>query len=248
MTLTGRLKSLKRRFVRSVPSAPAEQSDSVFDVQAALEINGARMSHLAALSLPLTGKRVLEVGAGVGKLTGFFLDRGCAVTSIDGRVENLEQLREQHPDVITEVVDVERDDLSALGSFDVVFCYGLLYHLEDPFRAVGKMSEVCSGTLLLETMVCDHSSPVLKLEAEPPRVPNQALRGVGSRPSPAYVVMALRLAGFEYVYAPNEPPAHRDFLFVAGDTLDTSRDGHPLRRVFVASRQPLSSQTLSLLL
>jgi len=40
----------------------------VFDAPEALAINGARMSHLESLGLPLAGKRVLDAGCGVGHL------------------------------------------------------------------------------------------------------------------------------------------------------------------------------------
>jgi len=39
----------------------------------ALALNQARLNHLATLDLPIDGKSVLEVGAGIGLLTGFFL-------------------------------------------------------------------------------------------------------------------------------------------------------------------------------
>jgi 16S rRNA A1518/A1519 N6-dimethyltransferase RsmA/KsgA/DIM1 with predicted DNA glycosylase/AP lyase activity len=41
-----------------------------------------------AIWLDLVGKSVLEVGAGVGDHTLYFLDRDCAVVSLEARGEN----------------------------------------------------------------------------------------------------------------------------------------------------------------
>ena len=57
----------------------------VFLSRDALLINQARQRHLAALGLDLAGKRVLEVGAGVGLHTQFFEALGCSVLTTDGR-------------------------------------------------------------------------------------------------------------------------------------------------------------------
>jgi hypothetical protein len=51
-------------------------------------MNARRREHLAGLGLPIAGRDVLEVGAGIGDLTSFFLDRGCSVASIEPRPEN----------------------------------------------------------------------------------------------------------------------------------------------------------------
>ena len=52
---------------REVAGEPLRQGGGIecFDTTQALEINRARLAHLAALGLPLAGQRVLEVGAGV---------------------------------------------------------------------------------------------------------------------------------------------------------------------------------------
>ena len=50
--------------------------------------NARRLEHLASLRLDLAGKRVLEVGAGIGDHTTFFLDRDCTVVATEPRPEN----------------------------------------------------------------------------------------------------------------------------------------------------------------
>jgi SAM-dependent methyltransferase len=227
-------------------SPPEDGGTESFDTNAAIQLNNARLTHLASLDLPIDGRRVLEVGAGVGRLTGFFVERGCSVVVTEARSENVAELRRRLPTVDASEADVE-ESLEHLGSFDVVFCYGVLYHLESPLRALRNMSAVCTDLLLIETMVCDTRLPVLRLEDETKSF-NQALRGLAHRPSPSYLALALNRVGFDNVYAATDPPDHPDYRFSWLDNLDTARDGALLRGIFVASRNPLQRPGLASLL
>jgi SAM-dependent methyltransferase len=218
-----------------------------FDAPGALAINRARLAHLASLALPLAGKRVLDVGCGVGHLAQFFVERGCDVVCVDGRAENVAALRQRYPHLTAHVLDVEAEPLARLGVFPVVFSYGLLYHLENPVAGLRNMASACSEILLLETLICDQTEPVMRLVDES-KTANQALRGFGSRPSPSFVVAVLSQVGFPFVYAPSQPPDHQDFRFRWLDSLDVERDGHPLRCIFVASRRRLETLHLVSLL
>jgi SAM-dependent methyltransferase len=210
-----------------------------FDCDVALELNEARIRHLKSLQLPLAGKSLLDVGAGVGHLAARLLELDCQVTCVDGRAENVAEIQRRLPNVRAEVADVENTDLSTFGEFDAVFCYGLLYHVENPVMALRNMAKAAKELLLLETLVCDSYQPVMYLVEEPP-TPNQALRGFGCRPSPSFIVLALKRLGF-YVYAAKEPPAHPCYHIRWRDSLRIWDNGLSLRAVFVASRQQLHS-------
>jgi SAM-dependent methyltransferase len=213
-----------------------------FETPAAAAINRARLDHLAGLGLAVDGRSVLEMGAGVGHLSGFFLERGCQLVTTEARPDNVAELRRRYPDVRSEVVDVE-DRLTALGRFDIVFCYGLLYHLESPVRALRNMAEVCDDLLLIETVVCDSTLPVARLDDEYLSV-NQALRGLAHRPSASYLALALNRIGFEHIYAATTRPEFPDYIWTPCGDGAFSRDGHLLRSVFVASRSPIASSAL----
>jgi 2-polyprenyl-3-methyl-5-hydroxy-6-metoxy-1,4-benzoquinol methylase len=44
--------------------------------------------------------------------------------------------------------DVESLNGAVTGTFDVVYCYGLLYHLEDPAAALSAMAARCNHPIV----------------------------------------------------------------------------------------------------
>jgi SAM-dependent methyltransferase len=216
---------------------------TTFDAPSSIDINRARMDHLGHLGLPLRGQTVLDVGAGVGHLAQYFVKWGCDVTCVDGRDSNIARMRELYPNMKSAVCDVQTESLTALGMFDIVFSYGLLYHLESPVPALRSMAAVCKKLLLLETQVCDHVLPILRMDVEDASA-DQALTGLGGRPSPSYVTLILRSVGLPHVYAPKIPPEHPDFRFHWNGMGATGKDGHSIRCIFVASREKLINENL----
>jgi hypothetical protein len=80
--------------------------------------------------------------------------------------------------------------------------------------------------------------------ADEPFTANQALGGLGCRPSPSFIAMTLDRIGFRHVYGTTQAPAHPDFQFEWKNNLDITREGHNLRCVFIASRNPIRGQSL----
>ena len=226
-------------FQRLFPAKPIEDPFSVFLAPNAHAINHARQSHLASLGLDLRGKSVLEVGAGIGLHTPFFLERGCTVTVTDGRAENVAEIARRHPGVKTAIVDLEVDRPIELGRFDVIYCYGLLYHLSNPQRALARLADACDGQLLLETAVSPGTHDELLLVRDPDAF-NQAISGIGCRPTRLWILNRLKSL-FGYGYIPRTQPDHVDF---PADWIHTPiQTMH--RSIFVGSRTPLALPTLS---
>lgn len=233
-----------RRRLRRAPGGAEPPSDlPLFDQPFYQDITEARLRHLAELGLPLEGKSLIDVGCGIGRLSGFFVDRGCEVLCVDGREENIAQLRQLYPDRRAVVVDVESDRLLEQGAFDVVFCYGLLYHLSDPLGFIDRAARICREYLIIETCITDAEDPLLFLINDPDD-PTMALHAVASRPSSSYVATCLRLSGFDHLYSPRSLPDHQDFLYRRRGDLSYLRDGKPLRDIFIAARQPLENPRL----
>ncbi len=204
--------------------------------------NRARLAHLATLGLPLHKRHVLEVGSGPGDHTGFYLERGCKIVSIDARAECLRALTERFPKVKTARIDMnEPAPLVNLGTFEVIHCYGLLYHLQEPQAALKVMAQVCSHLMVLETCVASGGDCELHFVQEDSSDFTQSITPLGCRPTRAWVFTELK-RHFEFVYQTRTQPNHAEF------PLDWSKpvaDGSLIRAVFVAARHELHLPTLS---
>jgi hypothetical protein len=221
---------------------PRREALSAFHGHHYLRHNARRQEHLASLGIPLAGASVLEVGAGIGDHSHYFVDRGCRMTITDARPENCRLLKERYPLVDVQRLDLEHPVALVSAPFDVVYCYGTLYHLSRPERAIRFLSESCSGTLLLETCVSFGDELIVNPTLENRRCPSQALSGTGCRPTRPWVMQELR-KHFEFVYLPVTQPNHEEFPV---DWTCPDRHAAPLSRaVFVASRCRMDNPALS---
>lgn len=220
---------------------------NVFKNSEAQRIDKARLEHLESLRLELKRKKVLDVNSGIGNFVPFFIQKNCQVVCLDGRWENIDELRRRYPNLSTGsyVLDVERNTLTNLGFFEVVFCYSSIYHVEKPALVLEKLGRICTEILLLESCITDYSEP-LNLWVSESREFNQALHGIGSRPTPSYLITSLHKAGFSYVYFPKKRPKHEDFIFKYQNNMSFSKDGHVIRQIFVASKNEIINNNLQL--
>jgi SAM-dependent methyltransferase len=103
--------------------------------------------------------RVLDLGAGAGEIAVEMALRRAAVTAVEGRAANAADARalarQHNADVEVIEADVRKLDWDALGSFDVVVCSGLLYHLQagDALSLPRRMRGVCARLLLIDTEI-----------------------------------------------------------------------------------------------
>ena len=206
----------------------------VFVNQGSLLLNKARLEHLASLGLSF-GSSVYEPGCGVGLLTGFF-ERSSHVYSSDAREDNVAWNMLLHPWRTGNRLMVENvregGAFDRHAPFDTVFCYGLLYHLEHPQKVLERLSQVCAGTLLLETRVYYTDNGELNMCREVPGT-NQGISKTAYRPARDWVMNELGKY-FPYVYVSRRQPDHEDFSLRW--PADVKRRA---RAVFVASRKEL---------
>ncbi|HXA41743.1 MAG TPA: class I SAM-dependent methyltransferase [Candidatus Solibacter sp.] len=214
-----------------------------FTYPGAVSLNLARLQHLSSLNLELGGKRVLEVGAGIGLLTSFFLDLGCETLSTDARPENVAEIRRRFPNREVAVLDLEEPgDLQRFGSFDVVFCYGTLYHLAKPGAALKELARVCE-LILLETCVTPGAEEAVNLVPESAAV-NQAFSRFGSRPTRPWVMQNLR-ENWSHAYITRTQPDHPEFPLNWATLGSDSELERNTRAVFVGSKLPLDNDLLA---
>jgi hypothetical protein len=207
-----------------------------------LRINARRLEHLASLRIKVGGKTVLDVSAGIGDHSSYYLDRDCKVTLTDSRAENLHYLAgrySQHPIMF---LDMENPTPIKDAPFEIVHCYGLLYHLNSPGRALEFLATQCKGMLFLETCVSFGDAKEIYPLKENRNNPTQAFSGLGCRPTRAWVLEKLRTL-FEYVYLTKTQPNHEEFPI---DWTDPEKHHAFLQRaVFVASREKLENEWLT---
>ena len=204
-----------------------------------MKLNVARGDFLRELVLHLKPalqlQTALDVGCGFGYLSAVLRDTGLKVTAFDGRPENVEEARKRVPDVLFSVGDIESPEVRQLGKFDLVVCFGLLYHLENPFQAVRNLHHLTEGVIVLESMCLPGNAPSMLLLDEGP-TPDQGLQHVGFYPSEPCITKMCFRAGFPYLYRSSAPPKHTHFR----SSLWTSRQ----RTVLLASRTSLESALL----
>ena len=206
------------------------------------EHNRARLDHVQSLGLPIAESRVLELGSGPGDHTGFYVARRCEMVSVDARKECLDVLAKRFPGVRTMQCDLnEPGPLGELGSFDIVHCCGILYHLERPEALLQYMGEACTGFAIVETCVSTATDSGVELVDEIREDYTQSSTGRACRPTRRWVFETLGRY-FPFVYLAKTQPAHAEF-----PTDWNNLEGAPplVRSVFVASKRPLELPTLS---
>ena len=204
--------------------------------------NRARLEHLESLGLPLSNARVLELGSGPGDHTEFYARRECAIVAVDARQECLNLLKERFPGVRTVLCDLNAPgQLTDLGAFDVIHCYGILYHLENPSHLLAYMGQACNGLAIVETCVLPDSDSKVQLVNEALEDYTQSSTGRGCRPTRKWVFAELR-ASFPFVYHTRTQPLHPEFPV---DWNDLSGAPALIRSIFVASKYALDLTSLS---
>jgi 2-polyprenyl-3-methyl-5-hydroxy-6-metoxy-1,4-benzoquinol methylase len=85
---------------------------------------------MAELKPILNPETALDAGCGVGFFAQILHDQGLDAHGFDGRLENVIEARKRFPKIPFAEWDVEDPEIARLGEFDLVLCFGLLYHLE----------------------------------------------------------------------------------------------------------------------
>jgi SAM-dependent methyltransferase len=218
------------------------ENNWVFDRAFAQDYTEARQyvirRFLTEVKEPMKLQSALDVGCGVGYFAKFLSDLGFNVVAVDGREENTAEGKRRYPDISFLTRNAEDPALSDIGTFDFVLCVGLIYHLENPFRAIRSLHSLTGTLLVIEAMCAPGAAPSLQLVDEL-RGEDQGLNYVAFYPSESCLVKMLYRAGFPYVYGFQSLPDHS--LFHA--SLWRRKE----RTMLVASKSALSVAELKLL-
>ncbi len=177
-------------------------------------------------------------------MSPFFLAQGARLTIVEGRSENIAVLKQQCSpwgDIKIVEMDLNHPTVISGAPFEIVFCYGLLYHLENPTAFLDWTSSICGEVLLLETCVTSGLGPGAHPISEHSENPSQALSGGGCRPDRQYLFHELKRR-FSSVYLPRTQPDHDEFpLHWEKGPLGQDKLS---RAIFVASKHELKNELL----
>jgi SAM-dependent methyltransferase len=197
-------------------------SELLFDAPFYQAINAARWAALqrmlAVAEVQIAPiKSAIDLGAGPGWFAGRLAEAGYDVLGLEGRAELVDIARQRSPAARFEVFDFDAAALSAAPApADAVVCFGLLYHLENPVRALRMCRAMTRGALFLETMTLPEEGSVARLVPENANE-TQGMRALATLLSPDAIVHALNAAGFSRVYRLDGASiGHDDFI----DTTD----------------------------
>ena len=185
---------------------------------------------VARLKPALDLSRAVDTGCGVGFFSQTLTECGLNVCGFDGRGENVTEARRRFPHIPFEQADIEGKAILELGQFDLVLCFGLLYHLENPLLAVRHLRGLTGKCLLLESMCLPEEKAAMLLREEPNQE-DQSLSDVAWYPSEGTLVKMLYRGGFGNVYRVIPLPDHEDFR----ETTEHTRR----RTVLLASAEPI---------
>jgi len=183
----------------------------VFDQQHTKSFTEGRIKFLDEIwsLLPVElGASVIDVGCGLGDFSGYLSAKGLKVLGVDGRQENVREAQTRFPAINFQVQNAE--DLAQVGQFDLSLCFGLLYHLENPFRAIRNLYQVTQKFSLIESLVVPSKSPIAYCMSEN-FDKDQGLDYVAFISSESALIKMLYRAGFKYVYMPAHLPDHDEF-------------------------------------
>ena len=114
-----------------------------------------RVRFVDYLNLDLQNKNVLEMAAGAcGTLTTYLHNKKANITITDGRISNLEYniKRNELQNINYYIADYDKEN-SIEKKYDVIFCFGLLYHLNNIENVVKSIGENCNDYALISTCV-----------------------------------------------------------------------------------------------
>jgi 2-polyprenyl-3-methyl-5-hydroxy-6-metoxy-1,4-benzoquinol methylase len=92
---------------------------------------------------PLDGKKLLDIGAGLGESSVYFALRGARVTTVDvspGMVEKAIELGKKYGVELEGVVSGAEDLNVSAGEYDVIYIANTIHHVHDRARLFEQMS------------------------------------------------------------------------------------------------------------
>jgi ubiquinone/menaquinone biosynthesis C-methylase UbiE len=205
-----------------------------------------------ALAAAGPGARALDLACCEGWFSHRLMDWGAGeVVGVDMREQSIRRaelvsdfLGYDSERLTFRTADVHSLSAEELGSFDVVLCLGLIYHLEDPMGALRLARSLTRGLCVVESQTARAETPVLfgfssrlafeatdavlAVHLEPDQATNQLASAGGSLsfcPNPAALWLMVSTAGFGHVVRAEPGPEHDPDFHTGDRTVLLARPG-----------------------
>jgi SAM-dependent methyltransferase len=184
-----------------------------FDHPYYIEINEARWLVAKRIIAQLPNVRsCTDVGCGPGWFADRLSEIGLDVLGVDGRQELVDEAASRVSKARFQKLDIMSTEATlSLSPVDLVFCFGLLYHLENPFAAIRNLYCLTDKYLFIETQIAPGHGNNLILVSEG-KNETQGLNFHAVIPSRIALLKMLYVAGFKSVHRFTGEIIHNDFV------------------------------------
>lgn len=146
------------------------------------------------------GKRILEVGAGHGRIGKYLRESyGSTVDFTEGRIELVDEIRKNNPGAIVYHIN-HNEYWNMPNRYDLIIHWGLLYHLtnwqDDLKNSLLQLNP--SGILALESEVLDNEDDTFVDINEDSTLDDQSLSGPAVRSTAKRIENELTKLGFTF--------------------------------------------------
>ena len=182
---------------------------------------------------------VNDLGAGPGWFAARLSETGRAVRGYEGRPHLVEVARQRAPKAQFDVLDFDAVGLDSLPApAHATVCFGLIYHLENPLRAIRICRSLTTKVLFLESMTLPESGAAARLVPENPNE-TQGIRPLAMMLAAEAIVHGLHASAFGYVYrVEGASVGHDDFV--------DAPQRKKRRDMFLAADVPITAPELTL--
>jgi SAM-dependent methyltransferase len=212
-------------------------SEIVFDGPEYMRINAVREEWLRKVldKLPFRPHiaEALDLGCGAGYFSKVLWDLGMRVTGLDLRRDNIELCSRRYPEITFREINLDNlteVDVNAIGRFDLVLMFGLLYHLESPLQAIRRVAPCIGRVAIVETRVAQGNAVGCYFHREHLGNEQNTARIVAVPTFPAVAGM-FSWYGVPYVYVTEDQPVHEEW--------DRERYPNGVRRQFIVTREEI---------
>ena len=167
------IEEAKRRLIAEFGpwTTPVFLGDGIVASEAPDPSGGTRLARLVRIvedvaGRPLAGVRVLDLACLEGMISVALARRGARVLGVEAREGNVARARFAKEALGLDNLEIVQDDVRNLsrekhGSFEIVLCLGILYHLPAPdvFEFAERVSQVTERVAVFDTHVGLPTSP-----------------------------------------------------------------------------------------